>query len=133
MAKLSQVSNITIKDFASLKEALKNRLDFFHSMGCRVSDHALEYVMYVPASDEEIDAVMAKSLAGQPVSKEEELKYKTAFMLFVAKEYHRLGWAMQLHTAASGTIMPICSSSLDRTQALIVSTITLPLHRWRIS
>ena len=29
--------------------------------------------------------------------REEELKYKTAFMLFVAKEYHRLGWAMQLH------------------------------------
>lgn len=97
IAQLSEVSGVAIKDFASLKEALLNRLDFFHSMGCRVSDHALEYVMYVPATDGEIDAIIAKALAGKAVSKEEELKYKTAFMLFVAKQYNRLGWAMQLH------------------------------------
>ena len=53
--------------------------------------------MYVPATDAEVDAVMAKGLAGQPVSKEEELQYKTAFMLFVAREYNKMGWIMQLH------------------------------------
>lgn len=52
LAKLSEASGVAVKDFASLKEALLKRLDFFHSMGCRVSDHALEYVMYVPATDE---------------------------------------------------------------------------------
>ena len=31
------------------------------------------------------------------LTKEEELKFKTAFMLFVGKEYHKLDWAMQLH------------------------------------
>ena len=36
-------------------------------------------------------------MAGEPISKEEELKYKTAFMLYAGREYHRLGWAMQLH------------------------------------
>ena len=44
---LSKVSGIEIKDFASLKAALCNRMDFFASMGCCVSDHALEYVMYL--------------------------------------------------------------------------------------
>ena len=97
LAKLSQTSGVQIRDFASLKEALSNRLDFFHSMGCRVSDHALEYVMYVPAGEVELDAIMAKSLNHEPISKDEELKFKTAFMLFVAKEYNKLGWAMQLH------------------------------------
>ncbi|MCI9106002.1 MAG: glucuronate isomerase, partial [Lachnospiraceae bacterium] len=97
IAKLSEVSGVSIKDFASLKDALLKRLDFFHSMGCRVSDHALEYVMYAPASDEEIDAIIAKGLAGKTITKEEELKYKTSFMMFVARQYNRLGWVMQLH------------------------------------
>ena len=97
IAKLSAASSMEIKDFASLKAALKNRMEFFTSQGCCVSDHALEYVMYVPADDAELDAIFAKSISGKTVTKEEELKYKTAFMLFAAKEYNRMGWIMQLH------------------------------------
>lgn len=97
IAKLSAVSGIEVKDFASLKEALKNRMAYFAENGCSVSDHALEYVMYAPASDEEIDAILKKALSRQAVSKEEELKFKTAFMVFVGKEYCKLDWAMQLH------------------------------------
>ena len=97
IAKLSAVSGIEVKDFASLKEALKNRMAYFAENGCSVSDHALEYVMYAPASDEEIDEILKKALSGQAVSKEEELKFKTAFMVFVGKEYCKLDWAMQLH------------------------------------
>ncbi len=95
--KLSDVSGVAVKDFASLKEALKVRMDYFAKRGCNVSDHALEYVMYVPADDAELDAIVTKGLSGQAVSKEEELKFKTAFMLFVAKEYNRMDWGMQLH------------------------------------
>ena len=97
MAQLSQVSGVQITDFASLKEVLKNRMEFFTSMGCCVSDHALEYVMYVPADEDEIDSILAKGLKGEAVTKEEELKFKTAFMLFAAREYTRMGWIMQIH------------------------------------
>lgn len=81
MAKLSKAAGIEITDFASLKLALKNRMEFFASRGCSVSDHALEYVMYVPADPVELDTIFAKGLAGGPVTREDELKYKTAFML----------------------------------------------------
>ena len=70
MAQLSQVSGVQITDFASLKEALRKRMAFFASMGCCVSDHALEYVMYVPAADSEVDAILAKGLKGEAVTKE---------------------------------------------------------------
>ena len=72
MAQLSKVSGVEVKDFASLKEALKNRMDFFTSMKCCVSDHALEYVMYAPATEDEVNAIIAKGLKGEAVSKEEE-------------------------------------------------------------
>lgn len=97
LEKLSDVSGIKINSFVNLLEALRNRLDFFASMGCSVSDHALEYVMYAPASEQEIEAIFAKRLAGNEISKEEELKFKTAFMLAMGKEYHKRNWAMQLH------------------------------------
>ena len=97
MKRLSEVSGVNIVSFEDLKVALVKRMEFFHEMGCVISDHGLDYAMYVPASAEEIEAIFAKGLAGESVSKEEELKFKTAFMVFIAKEYYRLGWAMQLH------------------------------------
>ncbi len=98
LAKLASAAGMTeIRTFAALKDALKNRMDFFASMGCCVSDHALNYVMYNPASEEELEAIFAKRMSGGSVSHEEQLKFKTAFMIFVGKEYHKRDWIMQLH------------------------------------
>ena len=97
LATLSDVSGIKVDSFASLCEALKNRMDFFASMGCSVSDHGLEYVMYAPASAETVESIFAKRLAGASITKEEEIIFKTAFMVFVGKEYAKRNWVMQLH------------------------------------
>lgn len=97
LAKLSEVSGIKVDSFASLIAALKNRMDFFAERGCSVSDHGMEYVMYAPAAEEEIETIFAKRLAGEKVSREEELKFKTAYMVALGKEYHKKNWVMQLH------------------------------------
>ena len=94
---LSEVSGVKITTFCELCKALSARMDFFASMGCSVSDHGLEYVMYTPAADEEIEAIFAKRLGGTAVTREEELKFKTAFMTFVGREYAKRGWVLQLH------------------------------------
>ena len=78
-------------------QALDARLDYFAENGCCVSDHALEYVMYVPADDAALDAILKKALAGEKTTAEENLQYKTAFMLAMAKQYAKRGWVMQLH------------------------------------
>ncbi len=97
IAKLSEVSGIPIGSFADLKAALVKRMDFFASMGCSVSDHGLEAVMYAPAAVEEIEAIFRKRLSGSALTREEELKFKTAFLLFVGSEYQKRNWVMQLH------------------------------------
>ncbi len=97
IAQLSSVSQIDITDFTTLKAALTERIDFFHRMGCCISDHALEYVMYVPADEATIAAIFQKRLQQLPLSEKEVLQYKTAFMLFVAQAYHKHNWCMQLH------------------------------------
>lgn len=97
LTKLSDVSGVKVNDFASLKNALINRLDFFAAMGCKATDHALEYVMYKPATEAQIEAIFAKRASGATVTRDEELQFKTAFMIFVGKEYNKRNMAMQLH------------------------------------
>ena len=94
---LSEVSGVKIDSFATLKDALRARLDYFAEKGCNVTDHALEYVMYRPASDDEIETIFKKAINGETVSYEESLKYETAFMLFEGEEIADRGWVMQLH------------------------------------
>ena len=95
--RLSKVSKIQINSFASLCEALKNRMEFFDSVGCRTSDHGLDYVMYFPASEKEIEDIMAQRLKGAALSEKQVLQFKTALLLFLGRENHRLNWVMQLH------------------------------------
>ncbi len=97
LCKLAEAAEVEIKSFADVKEALKKRLAFFDEHGCKNCDHGVDFVMYQPASEEEVEAIFAKRLADEALSAEEALKFKTAFMLFVGREYHRLGWVMQLH------------------------------------
>lgn len=94
---LSYVSGIAINSFDALQKALKERMKFFHSMNCGISDHGLDYVMYVPASEETINEIFIKKLQGDPLSQQEILQFKTAFLISVGKMYHEFGWAMQLH------------------------------------
>ena len=97
LKKLEVVSGVKIDSFASLIEALRIRMDYFAEHGCSVSDHGLEYVMYAPASEEEIEAIFAKRLRGEAVSRADELQFKTAYMVALGREYHKKNWVMQLH------------------------------------
>ena len=95
--KLETASGMTSKSFKDLCAAIDSRIEFFASMGCRASDHALEYVMYEPASEEKVEEIFAKRLGGEMVTRKEELIFKTAFMRHLASVYTKKGWAMQLH------------------------------------
>ena len=97
LSQLEKVSGIKIASFADLKKALHLRLDFFASHGCSLSDHALNYVMYAPASEEETEKIFAARLNGILPSAQEEAIFKFAFMTAMAGEYVERNWVMQLH------------------------------------
>ena len=100
MQRLAQVAGLKIKCMADIREALHRRIEFFHSLGCRVSDHALEYMFYEEASEAELNTIVLKGLAGEKLTTQEIEKYKSALLLFLSEEYHRLDWGMQLHYGA---------------------------------
>lgn len=94
---LSAVSGVEIKDFDSLIEALKIRMDFFVENGCKVSDHGLEYIMYENYTDNEVNEILKKKLNGNQLSETEQRKFKTAFMVAMGKEYAKKNLVIQLH------------------------------------
>ena len=86
-----------IGSFQQLADALKERLSFFVSLGCRVSDHGMEAVPFAPATEAEVEAVFQKRLSGKLPTALEQKQFKTALLLVLGREYHRLGVVMQLH------------------------------------
>ena len=97
LQRLGQAAGVEIRTYADLKEALLSRMAFFDKMGCRASDHALTVAVCQPASEEELERVFQKRLEGKPLTQEELAAFQTGFLRFVAGEYKRLGWVMQLH------------------------------------
>jgi len=97
IAKLGQVVGFEIKTFDDLTKALKARLEYFHEVGCRISDHALDPVVFEPGTADEATVILQKGLKGEVLTEKEIKKYKTQVMLFLGREYARLGWTMQLH------------------------------------
>ncbi|MBS4210203.1 glucuronate isomerase [Bacillus sp. FJAT-50079] len=98
--KLAEVSGQNIETYADFLAAMSARIEFFHSKGGRVSDHALNTVVYTECTEEEAADIFAKALKGESVSAEEEEKYKSYTLTYIGKEYARLGWVMQYHMHA---------------------------------
>jgi glucuronate isomerase len=94
---LSSASGINIKTPDDLLAALEKRLDFFISMGCRASDHALEYPPYIETSIKNVEKTFKRAMAGKEASIEEADAYKTLLLASLGNLYAKKNIVMQLH------------------------------------
>jgi glucuronate isomerase len=98
--KLELASDIEIKSFIALCEALDKRHKFFHETGCRASDHGLDRFYFASYTQKEIEKIFRALLKGENISTEESEKYKTAIMLELCKLNHKRSWIQQFHVGA---------------------------------
>ena len=77
--------------------ALEERLQFFVEMGCRASDHGLDYVPYVETNAEKATAAFKKAMAGEPLTQEEGDAYTTYLLISLGRLYKKYNVAMQIH------------------------------------
>lgn len=101
VGKLEEAAATTIDSYDALLDALEARVKFFAETGCKVSDHALDYVAYAETTKADAAAIFAKALNKETVSLEEEKQYKTFTLLFLGRLYAERGWAMQFHINAA--------------------------------
>ncbi len=94
---LPYIEMIGVKSYSELEDFLVSRIQYFHDAGCRLSDHALEYI---PFNLSDPAPVFEKRIRGEEITREEAEAFKTALLTLSAREYTRLGWCMQLHIGA---------------------------------
>ncbi|MDF7824990.1 glucuronate isomerase [Pontiellaceae bacterium B12227] len=90
-------SNCTIGNLDSLLEAVDQRHEYFHSVGCRLSDHGVAYVPDAQAGAAELESIFQKALAGASIPLEDREKFEAWFLYEVGKMNHKRGWVQQFH------------------------------------
>ncbi|MDA3977616.1 glucuronate isomerase [Gallibacterium sp. AGMB14963] len=98
---LSEVSNVDIHSFSTLKLALIKRLDHFDKHGCKSADHGIEIVRFAPIPDEKtLDNILQNRLQGKDLSDLQIAQFTTAILVWLAQQYSERNWVMQMHIGA---------------------------------
>ncbi len=97
ISRLSQASGIEIKSVADIMAALIKRLEYFVSLGCKVTDHGLTGIPYSDIDDRQAEEIFQKRMSGKVLSGCEFEKYQGYILQRLAKEYAKAGLVMQLH------------------------------------
>ncbi len=99
--KLTNVSGISIHNFHDYLNAIKNRHDYFNSMGCKLSDHGIETFYSESCTDDEAEAIFKKvyvekkDLTATEISKfKSKMLYENTILNF------EKGWVQQFHFGA---------------------------------
>jgi glucuronate isomerase len=98
--KVEAASNVSVSSYDDYLKALKNRHDFFATMGSSVSDHGLEQIYAEDYTDAEIKNIFAKIRSGKELDQTENLKFKSAALVEFAKWDAEKGWVQQYHLGA---------------------------------
>ncbi len=101
MQQLSEASGVQITSIDTLLEALEQRVNYFHTNGCRIADHGLSSLPVAKATSGKLEKVFAAVLAGDDT---EAAPHQDEFCYFILKElckmYHQRGWVQQFHLGA---------------------------------
>lgn len=98
--KLGEVAGISISNMNNVYDALAKRHDYFHSMGCRLSDHGIETIWAADYTESEIAKIFDSARSKKPLSSEDVIKYKSAMLYHLAIMDHSKGWTQQFHIGA---------------------------------
>jgi glucuronate isomerase len=97
---LSLAADVEVKTFTDYLAALRSRHDYFHAMGCRLSDHGLETVFVEDYTHAEIQRAFAKLMSGKPLAPYPVFQLKAALLYEFALMDWEKGWVQQFHLGA---------------------------------
>lgn len=100
ISQLEEASNIEISSLQSLLDGLKQRHDFFHAAGARLSDHGLERCLATPCNERRAATIFRKVRSGKPATEQEHEQFASYLMLFFGRLDAEKGWTKQLHLGA---------------------------------
>ncbi|MEN0658666.1 glucuronate isomerase [Caldifermentibacillus hisashii] len=100
MEQLGKVSGISIRSFEDLEEALAKRVQYFHEVGGRLSDHGLNTFYFKRTTRKEVEDIFNHRLHNSSLNNEDVIKYQSAIQIYLMSLYVKYNWTMQLHMNA---------------------------------
>ena len=100
IGKLSEITDVKCDSLEAMLKAVEIRVDYFHAVGGRIADHAMDTVPYAKADMAKADAAYKKVLAGETLTAEEVAVYKTTLWVALGRMYKARNWAQQYHIGA---------------------------------
>jgi glucuronate isomerase len=97
---LQKITNFEIRNLVTFTAALRERHNFFHQMGCRLSDHCLERIDFTEHSEGEVSRIFDKALIGGQIEEKEIAKFESFMLVQFALWDHAKGWTQQFHLGA---------------------------------
>ncbi|HEX7574155.1 MAG TPA: glucuronate isomerase [Bacteroidota bacterium] len=97
---LSASSGVEIPGYVDFVGALRSRHDFFHSRGCRLSDHGIETVVAAEYSPAGVESAFKRLLRGEILEPASLLGLKSALLHDLAVMDWEKGWVQQFHIGA---------------------------------
>jgi glucuronate isomerase len=98
--RLGRTSNVAISSLRDFLDALKQRHDFFHENGGRLSDHGLAHCYATPCTERQAEAIFAQAREGGAATSAEHEQFASLLMLFFGRLDAEKGWTKQLHLGA---------------------------------
>jgi glucuronate isomerase len=95
--RLGAAADVEIVGFQTLMDAIARRHDAFAAAGCRLSDHGMETFYADDFTDEELDRILRKALAGRALTASEIDVYRSGMLHHLAVMDAEKGWAQQFH------------------------------------
>ena len=98
IAKLESTSGMAINSLDDLLSALRNRHDFFHSYGARLSDHGCEFVPAAFCDHATAAGIFDKANKGVAANTQQHESFSTFMLLELARMDAQKNWTNQFHT-----------------------------------
>ncbi|MGI8746136.1 MAG: glucuronate isomerase [Bryobacteraceae bacterium] len=98
--RVAAASNVDIGSLPDLTSALRQRHDYFHSMGARLSDHGIDHCYANFCSDQTAGAIFDRTRKGQAATPGERARFASNMMLLFGHLDAEKGWTKQLHLGA---------------------------------
>ncbi len=100
LEQLEQASGVAIHTFADLLSALQNRIDYFHACGCRLADHGLERMPFIPVKSPSIEDIFKRIKDKKIPAPSEKNALTFEVLSHLCRAYHQKGWIQQFHLGA---------------------------------
>ena len=98
--RLAAVADTHISTLADFVDALRQRHDFFHKMGGRLSDHGLNHAFGSFPTEHEAGAIFGRARGGHAATQDEHRRFASYMMLIFGRLDAEKGWTKQLHLGA---------------------------------